>query len=234
MRPSASSPANFFFGLPRSQRSISSRRDLEADVVRRVRVARPGVAEADDQPVDGSGPAEGVPHYSLGGFGGLGVVAGRALGLRLGGLAVLADEPGLRLDVVLDGLERRRGDRRDDGLGIVEEGDALGRGEGLDGQRVVDLHVRDVDLDDVRDVARQRLDGDLAALLGEHAALGRRPGPRRRRELDGDGRLDGDLHVDPQQVRVHDVAAHGVALELLDHDGLGRAPPMVTSSTAPA
>ena len=64
---------------------------------------------------------------------------------------------------------------------------------------------------------------DLAVLLGEHAALGHAGGVVGAEQLDRDRRLDGDVHADAQQVGVHDVAADRVALEVLDHDVLGRA-----------
>ena len=80
--------------------------DLEADVVRRLGVAGPGVAEPDDQPVDRCG-AEDLQDSSEDSAA---VAAGLALGgVALGGSAVLADERGLGLDLVLDRLERSAG-----------------------------------------------------------------------------------------------------------------------------
>ena len=112
---------NFFFGAPRSQRSISSRGDLEADVVRRAGVARAGVAETDDQPVDRRDAARraastAATRSSDGGVavaGGLGLAVAR----RLGGLARLADDRGLGLELVELGCSSaRRAEVGDDGL----------------------------------------------------------------------------------------------------------------------
>ena len=89
-------------------------------------------------------------------------------------------------------------------------------GDRRERERVVDLHARDVVLDRVRDVARQRLDVDLARLLGEHAALddaGRVVGAE---QLEHDRGVDRLVHVHAEEVHVHDLAAHRMALEVLD------------------
>ena len=67
-------------------------------------------------------------------------------------------------------------------------------------------------------VGRQRLDGDLAGDVLEHAALfdaGRLLGAL---ELDRDVGLDRDVELDLEQVEVLEVAADRMALLLLDHD----------------
>ena len=58
VRPSKSSASNFFFALAQVPAASELVGDLEADVVRRLRVAGPGVAEPDDQPVDRCGGEE--------------------------------------------------------------------------------------------------------------------------------------------------------------------------------
>src|SRR4029077_3037076 len=70
----------------------------------------------------------------------------------------------------LDDL-RRRGDSGHDQLGIVEKRDAFRRGEVGDPQRVAKLHAGDVELDPLRHLERQSLDGHLAQRLREHADL---------------------------------------------------------------
>ena len=67
----------------------------------------------------------------------------------------------------------------------------------------------------------QRLDVELDRALREHAALddaGRVVGAE---ELERDRRLDRDLHVDAQEVDVHGLAAHGMALDVLDEHRAG-------------
>ena len=81
--------------------------------------------------------------------------------------------------------------------------------------------VGDVVLDRVGDVAGQRLDGELARDLLEHAALldaGRVLGAD---QLEHHGGADRLVEADPQQVDVHRLAGDRMADELLDHDRRG-------------
>src|SRR6185436_14045315 len=79
------------------------------------------------------------------------------------------------------------------------------------------------DVDRLGDRGRQRLDVHLAGDVLEDAALDDAGGLLLADEVHRHGRLDGDLEVDAQQVDVHEVAAHRVALGLLQHGGRGRA-----------
>ena len=93
-----------------------------------------------------------------------------------------------------------------------------GRGHGGELDRVVDLHLGDVDGDLLGDLGRQRLDGDLAGDVLEHAAL-RTPGAwSAALELDRDLGLDLLVEADLEAVEVQDLTAHRVVLLLLDHD----------------
>lgn len=90
----------------------------EADVVARLRVLAAGVAQADNQPVDGRPAAKQLQELLLG---------GAAVGGRLAGLAAgLADELrlGFQLALLL-GLEARRGDRGNRGGWVVEQSHTL-------------------------------------------------------------------------------------------------------------
>src|SRR5947209_1315314 len=108
------------------------------------------------------GPAFGLVGSAFFASGLLGLLGGLALGHALGLLLDLL----LRLE-----LELGRRDRRDNGLGIVGQRDPARRGESLERDRVADLDARDVVVDEVRDVAWQRLDVQLARDLLEHASL---------------------------------------------------------------
>ena len=77
--------------------------------------------------------------------------------------------------------------------------------------------------DDVGQVARQRLDVELQRVLGEDAALGDAGGLVGALDLQLDRGLDRLVEVHPQEVHVHVLAADGVALQVLDDDGLGAA-----------
>ena len=154
-------------------------------------------------------------------------VAVAGLALALGGLALLADQLGLLLDLGL-GLffdpRRREGDDRDL-VGIVgDEGDAVGRGRSLESWRVSLISIAETSSDDpVGDLGRQRFDGDLAGDVLEHAAgldAGRVLGAL---ELDRDLGLDRLVELDLLQVDVLEAAAHRVQLLLLDHDRDGLA-----------
>ena len=178
VRPSASSALNFFFGFGRSQRRPARRRRGSRRCAACSRSGFPGLPS----PTTSQSTGVELKSFSFVVAGGLcGLVGGVALGLPLGlfelsaleRLAVLADQRGLGLDLFVDRLERRRGDRGDDGLvEVVEQRDALGHRDGGQRQRLVHLHLGDVVLDDVGQVVRERENVDLARLLAEHAALG--------------------------------------------------------------
>ena len=170
--------------------------DLEADVVRRARVAVARVAEPDDQPVDRGlrrrtrRPSRRRTARAL-----LGVCASPALGRRVAPASVvalalgaspgaLADELGLLLDRLLLGSMSTRG-----GMSVaMTVSSRSSRSVTPSGAVTADsvtvsliVHVRDVVLDRLGDVARERLDVELARDLLEHAALDRRRAPPRRR-----------------------------------------------------
>ena len=132
----------------------------------------------------------------------------------------LADELRLGLDF-LGGfaLQPRRGERRDDGLlEVVEQRDALGRRERGEQDRLADLHLADVVHDRLRDRRRQRLDVQLARDLLEHAAFLDARRVVDAGQLERHDRVDRLVEVHAQQVDVDGLAAHGVALGLLEHD----------------
>ena len=79
-------------------------------------------------------------------------------------------------------------------------------------------HRGHVVLERVRDVGRQRLDGELARDLLEHAALLDAGSVVGADELEHDRRLDRLVEPDAQQVDVHGVAGDRVAGQLLDDD----------------
>ena len=109
--------------------------------------------------------------------GGVAVRFGRRLGVAFRLLALgraspsTPSSPSSAADFLGLDLARRRGHGRDDGLGIVEERHALLHDDVGDAERVARRHVRDVEVDVLRDFERQRLDLDLAQRLREHAAL---------------------------------------------------------------
>ncbi len=142
---------------------------------------------------------------------------------RLSVALALADDLGLGFDLRLVlHLEAGRGDRGDRRFRVVNERYATRRGDRLERDRVVDLHLRDVVLDRVRNVGRERLDRQLARDLLEHAALLDARGVIDAGELEHDRRLDRLVEADAEQVDVHRVAADRMADELLEHDGRGR------------
>ena len=79
--------------------------------------------------------------------------------------------------------------RRDDGLRVVEQRDALRHRDVADAERVADAHVGDVEIDVLRHLERQRLDLDLAQRLREHAAFLDARRDVAAGEVDGDGRV---------------------------------------------
>src|SRR6266511_3449970 len=146
--------------------------DEPADVVAVARVLAPGVAESRDEQVERRGalaPAPEERHLALGraGLAGLAAVRlalGRRRGLALGGnlaLGQLALFAFLDLDLGL--LEARRDrQRRDHGVGVVEEGDSGLPREVGDAERVADRHSAHVEVDVLGNLHRQGLDVDLA------------------------------------------------------------------------
>ena len=98
--------------------------------------------------------------------------------------------------------------------------------------RVVDLHLGDVDDDPLGDLGRQRLDGDLAGDVLEHAALLDAGGLLGALQLDRDLGLDLLVELHLLQVEVLKVAADGVELLLLDDDRDRRRPSISRSKSA--
>jgi hypothetical protein len=141
-----------------------------------------------------------------------------ALGLALERLGLGALELLLRRD-----LARRGGDRRDHGLRIVEERGALGHDDVGDPQRPVQLELRDVEIDVLRHLERQRLDVELAQRLREHAALAHTRRVLAPGQLDGDRRMNRLVEPDLLQVDVHHVPAHLVQLVVLEDRGVALA-----------
>ena len=146
------------------------------------------------------------------------------LGLGLALLALLADQLGLLLDLFrlldLGGHDDRGHDRL---LGIVEEHDALGRGDlgEVHGRR--DLHPGDVDRDVVGNGGGQRLDVELVRDLLHHAALLDAGSLLGALDVDRHRRLDLLVEAHLEQVDVHDLAADRVKLLVLDDHGAGLA-----------
>ena len=75
---------------------------------------------------------------------------------------------------------------------------------------VADDQMGDVVLDGLGDLARERLDVELARDLLEHAALDDPGGLLGAGELERGGRVDRDVEADAEEVDVQRVAAHGV------------------------
>ena len=90
--------------------------------------------------------------------------------------------------------------------------DVLDRRNVLEPEHVADLHMRDVDLDVLGDVRRERLDVDLARDEREHPARLRALGLAD--ELDDDGRVDGLVETHLAQVDVRDRPAQRILLVL--------------------
>ena len=105
---------------PGSRRCAGCRRSRARGCRARRPASRPGVEPRSSFSCRRPRPTASSPVVALG----LGLGLGLEL-LALERLAVLADQLGLGLDLLLDRLERRRGDRGDDGLlGVVEQRDA--------------------------------------------------------------------------------------------------------------
>ena len=149
----------------------------------------------------------------------LGLGVGSALGLALDGLLALE-----RLDLL--GLLdlRRRSQRGDDGLGVVQEPHAFRHDEVRDPQAVPDGHLGDVELEAVGHLHGQRLDVYLPEYEREHAAL-----LHARRVADGlddDLRLDDLVEPDLVQVDVEQSRPHRVELVVLEHGVVRRLLPI--------
>ena len=129
-------------------------RDLEADVVRRLDVAGPGVPEPDDQPVDRCG-GEDLQDSSEEASASVAALGGLALGRPRRPRRPRRRARSRSRSRPSTGSSGRRSDRGDHGLlEVVEQRDALRRGDRGQRERVVDLHAGDVVRDRVRDVAR--------------------------------------------------------------------------------
>ena len=95
---------------------------------------------------------------------------------------------------------------------IVEKRDLVDRRHVREAEHVAHLHVRDVDLDVLRHVGRQRFDVELARDEREHAA--RLDAGRLADELDDDRRVDRLVEANLAQVDVRDRAADRILLVL--------------------
>ena len=187
VRPSVSSPANFFFGFGQVPALDQRVGDAEADVVRGVRVAGPGIAEPDDQPVDRGGARRASAVVARGRLG----RRRRRLGLAASPSSPSAGSigsPSSPTSSVSVSISSSTGSCVGGVIVAMTVSSRssssvtpCGHGDGGQRERVVHLQVGDVVADRVRDVVRERLDVELARLLAQHAALGRRPAPPRRR-----------------------------------------------------
>ena len=83
------------------------------------------------------------------------------------------------------------------------------------------------------DLVRERLDGDLAQRLVEHAAVADARRVLGADELDRDDGLDRLAQVDAQEVHVRRLTAHRVVLGVLEHGGACVLPSSDSSTTAP-
>jgi hypothetical protein len=99
---------------------------------------------------------------------------------------------------------------------FVEQRGAFRRDEVRDAQSPAELHSRDVHLDTLGNLQRQRLDGHLAEWLREDAALAHAGCVLAAQEMDGDRGVDRLVEPDLLQVDVRDAAAHGIDLVLLE------------------
>src|SRR5262249_12016430 len=99
-------------------------------------------------------------------------------------------------------------------LRVVQVGHTLQRSEVDEAQRVADRHSRDVQVDVLGDLHRQRFDIDLTLHLRETAALLRTD--RLADQLDGDARLDRLVEPHLLQVDMRDVPADRVLLIVLE------------------
>jgi hypothetical protein len=91
---------------------------------------------------------------------------------------------------------------------IGDEHDAFGSNQCLERERVVDLHLGDVEREAVGNLCRQCLDGDLAGRLVEHAALLDTGRDVVAGQFDRNFGLDGLVEVDLLEVEVLEVATH--------------------------
>ena len=118
-------------------------------------------------------------------------------------------------------------DRSDRNVVVVlefDEGHAFTDLELRQMHRVVDVELRKINLDELRKILRQAFDFDLDLLMLDHAAAG----------LDAGGHvaaLEVQRHMHAQQhvgehalqVHVHDLVAHGMAMQVLEHGLFGLA-----------
>ena len=104
---------------------------------------------------------------------------------------------------------------------VVQEEDALDRGDVLEPQRVADLHAAHVDLDRLRHLHRQRLDVQHAGGRRQHAALAHAGSVLRTGQVERDGRLDRLVEAHLLQVDVPDVTADRIALVRLEDGRVG-------------
>ena len=240
--PRPASRENFERHEPPCRRASSS--STSQPTLWRVRsYSRPGIAEPRDEQVERRGalaPTEEAhgpnprsslarrsrralrPRPRLRPRDGLALGTLFALGnLALGQLALFEL---LALDLFRLGLDepRRHRHRREHRLlRVVQVRDALGRRVEVDeAQRVADRHPADVELEVLRNLHRQGLDGDLAADLREHAALG--DADRLADQLHDDLRLDRLVEPHLLKVDVDDPAAHRMLLVLLEDRGVRR------------
>ena len=180
VRPSVSSPANFFFGFGRSQRSISASATRKPDVVRGVRVATARGCRA-RRPASRPGWTRRASAVVVRRR--LGLVARGALGRasaspRLGPRRS-SGSPSSPTSAVSVSISSSTGSSVG---GVIVAMTVSSRssssvtpsrdGDGRQRERLVHLQAGDVVDDRVRDVVRERLDVELARLLAEHAALG--------------------------------------------------------------
>ena len=227
----------------------------EADVVPRRGVLSPRIPEARDEQVERRGalaPTE-EPHRE-----GLFLALDRAgiagcVGAGFGGLIRCALRPlvlrhvleifGLGLvEHLLGELDARRlRHAREHRLGIVEERDPVGNREIARAQVVADRERRDVRLDPVGNLHRQRLDVHLAPDLGQHTAHGDALGVAD--EVDDDGRLDRLVEANLVEVDVEQPRLGRMELVVLEdrvvgllsvaeHDVENRVRPMLTGEDA--
>ncbi len=111
-------------------------------------------------------------------------------------------------------------DAREHRVRLADVGDARDRGQVAEQDRVADAERRDVDLDVLGQIARQRLERELVGVLREDAAVGL-DAFGLTREDDRDRRLDRAVHAHLEQVEVLQGVAQRVQLHVLD-EGVDR------------
>ena len=208
--------------------------DEPADVVAVARVLAARVAETDDEQVERRPLAAGPePHRGLA-LGGARVAGGVASGSAGASAPPSAPRPRrprprrprpLRLGLLGLDLARRRGDRRDDGLRIVEERDALAdrRCRRCGACRPIAM------CETSRSMCSGTSSGSASTWISRSGCESTPPSLHARRvlaadQVHGDGR--GDRLVEPNlvQVDVRDAAADLVQLVVLEDRGVRRCP----------